>query len=267
MKCRKCGAELLDTDTFCVNCGQKVERIMQCPNCGEALREGEKFCHKCGTMISSEPEDEEIPLVQQKTVDIPFDEIEQGILLQAEQAIIKRPRTEEVRHRPRSEETVYVEKPVKREARRSYPAPRYEEDYEEEEDEEEDDSDSGMKIATIILGIVVIAAALAVGFILWSRNSPSRYDRTDEERQEQEEDGNSEEGGGEDEPAAEGRLQILSNVNVRNKPDKDNSEVLMVAKEGETYEYYELVNDAWYHIRLEDGSEGYVYKDYVEDLK
>ncbi len=25
MKCRKCGAELLDTDTFCVKCGQRVD--------------------------------------------------------------------------------------------------------------------------------------------------------------------------------------------------------------------------------------------------
>ena len=24
MKCQRCGAELLDTDTFCVKCGQKV---------------------------------------------------------------------------------------------------------------------------------------------------------------------------------------------------------------------------------------------------
>jgi len=42
--------------------------------------------------------------------------------------------------------------------------------------------------------------------------------------------------------------------------------VLFVGKPGETYQYFELVDDAWYHIWLEDGSEGYVYKDYVENL-
>lgn len=38
------------------------------------------------------------------------------------------------------------------------------------------------------------------------------------------------------------------------------------AKTGEVYEYYELVGDSWYHIRLSDGSEAYVYKEYVDVL-
>ena len=40
MKCQRCGAELLDTDTFCVKCGQKVGEPARCPVCGEILREG-----------------------------------------------------------------------------------------------------------------------------------------------------------------------------------------------------------------------------------
>ena len=27
MKCQRCGAELLDTDTFCVKCGQKMSGL------------------------------------------------------------------------------------------------------------------------------------------------------------------------------------------------------------------------------------------------
>ena len=42
---------------------------------------------------------------------------------------------------------------------------------------------------------------------------------------------------------------------------------MMVAKTGDTYEYYELVDGAWYHIKLEAGRDGYVSKKYVEDLK
>lgn len=91
MKCRKCGADLLDTDTFCVKCGQRVDGPMFCASCGEQLRDGERFCHKCGSSVESGAEDDEIPLSRQKTMDIPFDQIEQGILLEAEQAIVKRP--------------------------------------------------------------------------------------------------------------------------------------------------------------------------------
>ena len=47
MKCRNCGCELLENDTFCTECGTKVE-IEKCPSCGESLREGAKFCPKCG---------------------------------------------------------------------------------------------------------------------------------------------------------------------------------------------------------------------------
>ena len=92
MKCRKCGAELLSTDTFCVNCGHKVEPAF-CPSCGEPLREGTKFCHKCGAAVTEDDlEDDAIPLVQQNTVDIPFEQIEQGILFEAAKAANEPPR-------------------------------------------------------------------------------------------------------------------------------------------------------------------------------
>ena len=63
-----------------------------------------------------------------------------------------------------------------------------------------------------------------------------------------------------------GKLQIIKNVNMRNKPSTENSSILGVAKTGEVYEYYELVADSWYHIRLSDGRDAYVYKEYVEAL-
>lgn len=326
MKCKRCGAVLLDTDTFCVKCGQKVGEPMYCPNCGEQLRDGERFCHKCGSPVE-EAADEEIPLSQQKTVDIPFDQIEQGILMEAEQAIVKRPGTEKPERRnpegyrrpgtemaggyrhsgepsdsyrtssaraaeSYAETDSYRERPVRdaayyedigeeryeapaRPPRRTPPPRRYEEDYGEYDDDDEEDEDSGdskMKIITVILGIAVVAIALAIGFILWQRNNPDRYNRTDGETEQGEgQDGeDSEEGSSGEEGNAgdtQGRIQILSNVNVRTAPTTEGSEVLMVAKQGETYEYYELVDDAWYHIKLEDGTDGYVSKKYVEDLE
>ena len=283
MKCKKCGAVLLDTDTFCVKCGQKVGQPMFCSNCGEQLRDEERFCHKCGSPVENAGEDEEIPLSQQKTVDIPFDQIEMGILMEAEQAIVKRPGAEKTERRnpegyrrprveaPEDDDELY-EEPARQKRRTSPPPRRYEEEYDEyedyDDDEEDDSDDSKMKTITIILGIVVIAIALAIGFIFWQRSNPSRYDRPDEETGQESEEGEEGEDGGDAGSAdTQGRIQILSNVNVRNAPTTEGSEVLMVAKQGETYEYYELVDDAWYRIKLEDGGEGYVSKQYVEDLQ
>ena len=187
MKCRKCGAVLLDTDTFCVKCGQRVGQPMFCSNCEAELREGERFCHKCGTQVEFAPDEEEIPISQQKTVDIPFDQIEQGILLEAKQAIVKRPEAErQERRNPEDYRRPGVEEPVRRRQAPVEEPEYYEEDY---EDDEEEYGDSKMKALTIILGIVVLVVALATGFIFWRRNSTSRYERPDEDTEQEETQG------------------------------------------------------------------------------
>ena len=77
------------------------------------------------------------------------------------------------------------------------------------------------------------------------------------------------EGQAEDLPADNGgntvcTLTIVSNVNVRDNPSTEGTNVIKVAKAGETYECYGSVEDGnWYEIRLEDGTTGYVFKDYV----
>lgn len=61
-----------------------------------------------------------------------------------------------------------------------------------------------------------------------------------------------------------GTLTIVSDVNIRDNPDTDNSNVIKVAKADETYEYLGLADYGnWYIILLEDGTKGYVYKGYV----
>lgn len=61
-----------------------------------------------------------------------------------------------------------------------------------------------------------------------------------------------------------GTLTIVSDVNIRDNPDTDNSNVIKVAKATETYEYLGLADYGnWYIILLEDGTKGYVYKGYV----
>lgn len=61
-----------------------------------------------------------------------------------------------------------------------------------------------------------------------------------------------------------GTITIVSDVNIRDNPDTDNSNVIKVAKASETYEYLGMADyNNWYIILLEDGTKGYVYKGYV----
>lgn len=349
MKCQRCGAELLDTDTFCVKCGQKVGEPARCPVCGEILREGTKFCHKCGAAVNNEdtePHDEEIPVTPQKTIDIPFDVIEKSIIMEAEQAVVKRDFSEAearlererrgeipeyseevepeiignpereaedepeeipapvIRERPSKvveavregriyekpeEDSIREEEPERQKkterqksSRRgnepsyqnNYEDADYEEDnykdpdYEEDDYEDEEESSGGFDLtkATMILGIVVLIVILIGGGIILKKKLA--FDANDgEDTVTEQQDGSTGENTGEATPGkVAGKLQIIKNVNMRNQPSTENSSILGVAKTGEVYEYYELVGDSWYHIRLSDGSDAYVYKEYVEVL-
>ena len=350
MKCQRCGAELLDTDTFCVKCGQKVGEPARCPVCGEILREGTKFCHKCGAAVNNEdtePHDEEIPVTPQKTIDIPFDVIEKSIIMEAEQAVVKRDFSEaeaRLERERRGEKPEYPEEenpetarnperkeeknlegnevegkepeeipaPVMRErpsrvveavregriyekpeedadreeeqvrqtraerqrvSRRrkdsSYEDTGYEDtDYEEDDYEDTGESSGGFDLTkvTMILGIVVLIVILIAGGIILKKKLA--FDANDgEDPVIEQQDGNTGENTGENTPGeVAGKLQIIKNVNMRNHPSTENSSILGVAKTGEVYEYYELVGDSWYHIRLSDGSDAYVYKEYVDVL-
>lgn len=250
MKCRKCGAELLVTDTFCVNCGHKVEPAF-CPACGEALREGTKFCHKCGAPVAiDELEDDAIPIVQQKTVDIPFEQIEQGILFEATKVANEPPRT-------------MYQRPILEENESS----NEENDYEEDDYEDDEKRGSFVSKLSVILGIVILFIALAIAFFFW-RNNGGFSEKENQQIEEQE--GQIKEQEENTEQECQGRIQVLKNVNVRDYPGKDQSSVLFVAQAGETYEYYEKDNNGWYHIKISDSekeyTEGYVYGDYVESL-
>ena len=85
MKCKKCGAELLDTDKFCNQCGSKVVRKKKCPECGAALREGAKFCPECGKTIGKESSDGDTKIfTKEELAEIPIADFEKNILSETE---------------------------------------------------------------------------------------------------------------------------------------------------------------------------------------
>lgn len=155
-----------------------------------------------------------------------------------------------------------------------------EDDWEEEDwedDDWDDDEDEGVDIITImtaVAGCVLLVVVAVLGYNLYKQYAPKSYERQAQE-QEQEES----EPGDEEEPEqeeAEGQqiaadsgdgtylITVISNVNVRDKPSTSGTSILMVAQAGDVYTCYGSTEGGeWYEIRLEDGTPGYVFHEYV----
>lgn len=76
MICKECGADLMENDQFCPECGTRVIKEMRCPDCGAVLREGTKFCHKCGRLVGGGSGRKKMDEAE----DISIDAMEQNIL-------------------------------------------------------------------------------------------------------------------------------------------------------------------------------------------
>ncbi len=293
MICTKCGASLLDTDQFCPECGAKVIRERRCPDCGAVLREGTKFCHKCGRLV------EKTRQVSEETLDIPIEAIEKNILSETEAKI----KAEQAGRRPahktqasgtaqarrseggsasgtaqtrRSEKGQTAETGKAARKKKAAPEPPsrskravyQEEDWEDEdwEDEEEEGVDA-ITVMTAVAGCVLLVVLALLGYHLYRQYVPKNYAQLQEA--ELQEDGDQENGqeieeSGTEEESAAYTLTIVSNVNVRDNPSTSGTNILKVAKAGETYECYGSAGDgSWYEIGLEDGTRGYVFQDYV----
>lgn len=281
MKCKKCGASLLDTDKFCNQCGWKVVKEKRCPECGAALREGTKFCPKCGVLIGSGKSDEE-------TSDIPIGDIEQNILSETERELHtvkkKRPASEPKKSVSASAPKKSIpapEPPKKKKKPEPVKKKVYEEWDDEDEDDEDDEEDTGsnfMFIMTAVMAFLIIVLAVPLFFIVKGKVPIRNYGASVEAEQENEVDDAENENDRETEPEedngieneaanpaqAVGTLSIVSNVNVRDNPSTEGTNIIKVAKAGETYEYLgTAADDDWYIILLEDGSVGYIFAEYV----
>ena len=280
MKCKKCGASLLDTDKFCSQCGWKVVKERRCSECGAALREGTKFCPKCGVLVGSGKSDEgKTPVRDAEASDIPIGDIEQNILSETEREL----HTGKKKH-PVSAPKKSVPAPEPKKKKKPAPVKKrvYEEWDDDDEDDEEDDDDTGsnfMVIMTAAMAFLIIVLAVPTFFIAKGKWPVKNYDDSVEEEQdngaddaENENDGEAEAEPEEDntievgEPDSEqpvGTLSIVSNVNVRDNPSTQ-ANIIKVAKAGETYEYMGTSEDgSWYVIVLEDDSIGFVFEQYV----
>lgn len=149
------------------------------------------------------------------------------------------------------------------------------EDWEDDDWDDEEDDEEGVDVITVmtaIVGCVLLVVVAVLGFHLYRQYAPKNYDRLAEEEQEKQEEQGQDQGEvseiGADSEAEDDReiytLTVIHNVNVRDNPSTSGTNVLKVAKEGETYTCYGSVNDGqWYEILLEDGTTGYVFYEYI----
>lgn len=276
MICTKCGARLMENDQFCPKCGAKVIKEKRCPDCGEPLREGIRFCPKCGRAVGSR---KSAHAVSDEPPDITIEAIERNILSETAAEIQRHPKA--VKSAPAKKRQMPVpappprgKKPVRREE-----VWEDEDDYDEEDewdDEDDWDDDEGIDVITVMtvaVGCILLIVVAFLGFHFYRQYLPKNYEKAAEQEQEQGEESSGKDGGETEQEGREqaeeasggiSRLTIKSNVNVRDQPSTSGTNVLKVAKEGETYDCNGSTdNGEWYEIVLEDGTVGYVFHEYI----
>lgn len=50
--CRTCGTEVVDGDTYCRACGNRINDTPGACSCGAETREDDNFCHACGATVA-----------------------------------------------------------------------------------------------------------------------------------------------------------------------------------------------------------------------
>lgn len=211
----------------------------------------------------------------------------------------RREREFEERAAAKIEREVYKKKaqPAPEPRRKERPVPvkkRIYDEWDDEEDDDDDDEDEGFSFITIVSVFTAFLILAVAVFLIFSmrKNSPVKnYGETqqedtggEQEEGQEGEDGGSGDGGAGNEAGKEtedesyqdaeimetdeiqtsGTLAVTTDVNVRDNPSTEGTNVIKVAKTGEAYEYIGMTQDgSWYHIILEDGSTGYVSAKFV----
>jgi len=248
MKCKFCGIELRESDSFCPGCGRKIVKepeVKICENCGAVLRPGAVFCHKCGSEVipDHQPEPEEV--------------------FEAEEPPKHKKKVRRPEENPRKR--VYEEIPEEEEEEDD----DYEDEDEEGDEDYEEENASFVKTIAILIGVAILVVAVVVGVLYWKNSQPGNSTKgataqtataaSDQGTEASAKESNTNQAS---DSSAQGKLTVTGDVNIREQASKTSAKI-DGAKVGETYDYYEVV-DSWYRIKTADGKDGYIYKDYVK---
>lgn len=161
------------------------------------------------------------------------------------------------------------------------------EDYQDDDDWEDEDWDDEdgidvITIMTVIVGCVLLIVVAVLGYNLYRQYAPKNYER---EAEATENDTTEDEDGQQQEPTEpdatgkeavtdgdeSGTYQIIvtgKEVNVRDQPSTTGTNILTVAREGDVFNCYGTAeNGQWYEIRLEDGTPGFVFHEYISVIE
>ena len=80
MRCSRCGANVVEGDRFCENCGAPVavQAGSACPVCGQQSEPGMRFCQQCGAELSAGPQPAQpVPTAQPVPAAQPYQAVQQ----------------------------------------------------------------------------------------------------------------------------------------------------------------------------------------------
>ena len=82
MRCSRCGANVVEGDRFCENCGAPVavQAGPGCPVCGQQSEPGMRFCQQCGAELSASPQPAQpVPTAQPVPPAQPYQAVQQYV--------------------------------------------------------------------------------------------------------------------------------------------------------------------------------------------
>lgn len=295
LRCPDCGEELREGARFCPKCGRSIDAHTKSEESKRGTARAETTDIPIADIEQNILFETQRELGAAGTPGTPKSQIRRET--RAETALSRRPSPEKELPRKRNAAVIEEELPRRRKTAaveeeecfwrkqwsREDDLDDEDEDaydaYEEDDEEEENDGHRLVTIMTVVMAVLIFSILAFIVFRMFVLPGKENYDvdegyeeegeaSSQDDTSAEEQNGQSEGGAGasiEENISVVGTLSIDTNVNVRDNPSTSGTNVIKVAKAGETYEYVGMSEDEnWYCIVLEDGSTGYVYRNYVK---